>query len=807
MELVRGRTLEQELRERGPLPASEVASIGVQLCGALDAVHRAGLVHRDVKASNVMRDADGRLVLMDFGTGLEIGEAASDLAGTPLYIAPEVMHGDAVSPRSDIYSAGVLLYFLTTGRYPVVGRSLPEIRRAHETDAGDLRLPETPIPLATVIRRALARDPADRFQSAAAMGAALLVTGGDVPRPAPRGRIALIVAAVVVGVAAGGYQVWQSLEGQRQSTDVPQRICEYCGGGPATVSADGRWTAEFESRRHLQLRSLMSEDVRRVEVMPETVKGFAQFPVFSPDGRRIAFTWFADRAELRVVAIDGGSASQIVGAFTTAVTPVGWHPNGTNLLVVANRPERASALEWISVISGERWIFRELGWRGGTSDRPAISPDGKFVVYSALPANPSQPPPAVNRGSPPPPPRLEQHLYIRASDGSSEDALVNAAAVNRAPLWSADGRRVLFVSNQSGTQDVWSIRVREGRAESSAVSIWSAASGIEPLKIDPDGEILYSTSRPVPRRVSILPVAAGAAGEPIKEIAGGRAAWSPDGGRIALMRTRSGGGNAVDIVIHDVSRGSEQTIRLDGLNATGPPIWFSGSDALLVEMNIEPRPATPPFTTWSRIYLDDQPPEVLAPNRGDPKFVTNRGIKTLSPDGTTLYLGTYDADAGPISRISALHLGSQRYRDVFRLPGSLQRMPTSASELAIAVSPDGRSLAIQSIDWETDRMQLVRVDVDGTNYRVLCADRPAPPAIRERLIWTRTGETIFFTEGDDDGNFRVMRIAAAGGVPEFTGISRANLEVLDVSPDGKNVLVSSMPLNIPELWRRRVSLN
>lgn len=88
---------------------------------ALAAVHRAGILHRDVKAQNVMRASDGRIVLMDFGTGVDLGDDAGVLAGTPLYLAPEVMAGGDSTRPSDVYSLGVLLFHLVTGTFPVRG--------------------------------------------------------------------------------------------------------------------------------------------------------------------------------------------------------------------------------------------------------------------------------------------------------------------------------------------------------------------------------------------------------------------------------------------------------------------------------------------------------------------------------------------------------------------------------------------------------------------------------------------------------------------------------------------------------------
>src|SRR5262245_61105827 len=122
MEWVEGLTLTQVLYARGLLGGHEAALIGIDVCRALAAVHKAGLLHRDIKAQNVMREAGGRVVLMDFGAGEIRTEAVSAerrMIGTPLYLAPELFDGKPATIASDIYSVGVLLYHLMTGRYPV----------------------------------------------------------------------------------------------------------------------------------------------------------------------------------------------------------------------------------------------------------------------------------------------------------------------------------------------------------------------------------------------------------------------------------------------------------------------------------------------------------------------------------------------------------------------------------------------------------------------------------------------------------------------------------------------------------------
>jgi TolB-like protein/Tfp pilus assembly protein PilF len=212
MELVRGATLEQLLASRGRFSAREAALIGVDLCRALAAIHGAGLIHRDVKAQNVVREEGGRTVLMDLGTGRDTASTSrpgGDLAGTPLYLAPEVLDGAAATVRSDIYSLGVLLYRLVTRAFPVRATTIEELHTAHANGQG-LRLrdtrPDLPTAFVGVVDRAMAADAARRHATAGALEADLeraLETSA-----APRGRVwwrtaalaAMVVA--VVGLAA-----------------------------------------------------------------------------------------------------------------------------------------------------------------------------------------------------------------------------------------------------------------------------------------------------------------------------------------------------------------------------------------------------------------------------------------------------------------------------------------------------------------------------------------------------------------------------------------------------------------------------
>jgi hypothetical protein len=215
MDLVEGVTLAEQVRT-GPLSAGEATHVGREVCRALAAVHKAKIVHRDVKAQNVMRASDdGRILLMDFGAGEFVDEApvSSGAQGTPLYLAPEILFGGNASVQSDIYALGVLLFFLVSGTFPVAAASVPDLIEAHRTGERrplrDLR-PDLPEAFIALVERAIDRDPARRFASAGAMEAALVQTVHPVPvpaRPEPEPYDVAGVRRRIQATATGGLAV------------------------------------------------------------------------------------------------------------------------------------------------------------------------------------------------------------------------------------------------------------------------------------------------------------------------------------------------------------------------------------------------------------------------------------------------------------------------------------------------------------------------------------------------------------------------------------------------------------------------
>jgi serine/threonine protein kinase len=165
MEPLSGRTLAEVLASDGPLPVAEVRRIALQLVDALRAVHRAGLVHSDVKPANIQLCDDGRVVLMDFGIAAAIDDqetlSSEAMAGSPAYMSPERARGDAVGPASDLFSLGATLFAAVEGKSPF-GAGDPfstlvavvEARPAPFLNAGPLR---------PIIEALLAKSPADRL--------------------------------------------------------------------------------------------------------------------------------------------------------------------------------------------------------------------------------------------------------------------------------------------------------------------------------------------------------------------------------------------------------------------------------------------------------------------------------------------------------------------------------------------------------------------------------------------------------------------------------------------------------------------
>ncbi len=270
MELLQGETLQQRVEREGPLPVSHLLDIGVQLAEALDYAHRNGVIHRDVKADNVMiLDDDSRVKLADFGIARlrqAGGQAAMDegeVVGTPNYMAPEQVRGEAVDGRSDLYSLGVLLYRLSSGRLPFARRTtratLEAILKGKSARLrpGD---PETPAALVSIITTLMSRLPSDRYQSGAELAADLRDIQAELmSRPGRRWRIPLSVRwpvalglSVALTLVVGSFAVYQ-----HQRAAMTSLVFEY-GGSMADVIATES-AEDLLLGDHIALQAMVSD--------------------------------------------------------------------------------------------------------------------------------------------------------------------------------------------------------------------------------------------------------------------------------------------------------------------------------------------------------------------------------------------------------------------------------------------------------------------------------------------------------------------------------------------------------------------
>ena len=406
MPYVEGESLRGRLERERQLPVADALRIAREVASARDYAHRHGVVHRDVKPENVLLGDDGQALVADFGIALAVQHAGGGRLtqtglslGTPQYMSPEQAMGERlITPRADIYALGAVLYEMLAGEPPfagptaqaVVARVLTEQPRSLTNQ----RRSVSPV-VDAVVRRALEKLPADRFDSAADFARALDVTTRDAsPAYAPpnatgwRGRsmrpaliaggaVGLALVSAGVGAAVGSRTAW--LNPSRDSAPLPAVRATllppagdlFVGGQGMALSADGTQLAftlmRASPRPRLFVRMLASGAVRE---LPGTAD--AQFPFWSPDGRAVGF--FAD-GELRVAMLEGGPVRRVA----RAGRPRGgaWAPDGT--ILFAGDP--GGVIYRVQMDGGPPVAATRRGAEGPHA-RPSFLPDGRRFVFS-----------------------------------------------------------------------------------------------------------------------------------------------------------------------------------------------------------------------------------------------------------------------------------------------------------------------------------------------------------------------------------------------------------------------------------------
>ncbi len=801
MEHLEGETLAQRLF-RGALPTEQVLKVGMEMADALDKAHRQGVVHRDLKPGNVMLTKSGAK-LLDFGlakpAAVSVGSGTLSAAvtapspvspsspvtqqgvvvGTFQYMSPEQIQGKEADPRSDIFALGAVLYEMTTGKRAFEGKSQISVASAIlEKDPEPITTlqPLAPSALEHVVNTCLAKDPEERWQSAADVARELkwIALGGSSVAAAAVPGTKRKMRERLAWTAAGGMALLALLLGlgsMRRSSSPAADVKRFAVSLPPSaqlfggltnvlaVSPDGRYFVYRASPAGGGWR-LYLQSLSELDATPITGSEDGQNPFFSPDGTWVGF--FA-RGQLKKVATSGGAPLTICEAVEGR--GASWGPDNTIVFGVAaaqglrrvrasgGKPEELTRADASQKEASHRWpeflpggqevLFAIQGisadwdtariavlslktgkWRtlieGGTN--PHYSPTGHllFARTGLLVAVPFDLDRLEVTG--PPVPVLE-------------DVFMNRSTGNAQVAFSPEGTLVYLAGE--GT---------EGRRD----LVW----------VDRKG-----TSRPVG-------VAAASFDQPM---------ISPDGKRVALhIRPPSD-----DIWVYDLGRGTLTRLTFQpGEDET--PIWSPDGKRVAFSSS-----------------LADHPRAILWKNADG-----SGTEEILSATGFHIHLGSFSSDG---RSLAYTNYESETRGDIWLLPLTGDRKPrpflqTPFNEIDPKISPDGRWIAYTSDETGREEVYVQSLEGPGGKYQISSEGGLG-------ALWARNGRELFYRKDN-----KVMAVtvttqpgfAASSPRPLFEGtydLHPRREGIWDVSPDGQRFLMVKASEQEPAQSQLRVVLN
>jgi Tol biopolymer transport system component len=517
MELVDGATLDAVIPGTG-LPLERFFELSLPLAEAVRAAHAQGVIHRDLKPGNVMVDASGRLRVLDFGLAKLVepgGDATGEtvpaaghstqqgqIVGTVAYMSPEQAEGRPLDHRSDIFSLGVVLYVMVTGKQPFSGETPISTLSAilKETPAPVTSLRPLPRHLGRIIQRCLEKHPDRRFQTVRDVcneleglkhevesGDVELATGatgiGRAPssaRGAPRWRRAALAVMIALGailaVAAISWFELRDRSPTGTATPLPSPLTrsaglEYAG----SWSPDGSffaYTSTATGPLDIYVRSAAGGDP--VHLVQSPWDDFA--PAWSPDNRWIAFLSSRDGSTgLYLIPPLGGAIRRLADVHMDALTnswmglgATPWSPDGGRLVFARAGMTDDAGLWIIDLASGTETRLT----RPAPDELDGVaswSPDGQQICFARV------------RGE-------AMTLCVVPAAGGTPRPVIGDRSTETMASWSPDSESLVFVANRNGIQNIWSVEVASGKVR----RLTSGSIAVNGAVVGRNGDILFN---------------------------------------------------------------------------------------------------------------------------------------------------------------------------------------------------------------------------------------------------------------------------------------------------------------------------